>query len=148
MYRIRYSPPHTGAVYAAILHAKPANKKWQAILFMSTKPIPMLFIDSNAQPYLKSLTSCRNKMVQEGFAEDFTVAGKGLVAVPSGRFYTTDALEVINCMHFKARGKRNATAVLFVLQTSDGLKGTLVDTGEKEGGPVAQLLHQCGKQYY
>jgi hypothetical protein len=108
----------------------------------------MLLTDPNAQPYLKSLTSCRNKVMQEGFTEDFTVAGKGLLAAASGRFYTTDALEVITCMHFKAKGKRNASAVLFVLQTSDGLKGTLVDTYERESGPVAQLLHQCGKRYY
>ncbi len=107
----------------------------------------MLFTESNEQPYLKSLTSCRNKMMEEGFAEDFTVAGKGLLAKASGRFYTTDAVEIITRMQFKARGKRNAAAVLFVIQIKDGLKGTLVDTTEKEKGPLAQLLHQCGKKY-
>lgn len=108
----------------------------------------MLFIDPDAKPYLKSLTACHTKVVADGFTEDFQVAGKGLLGITSGRFYTPDSVEVITCLHFKAKGKKNAAAVLFVIQTADGLKGTLVDTYERESGPVAQLLHQCGKRYY
>lgn len=108
----------------------------------------MLFSDPNAKPYLKSLTACHTKVVQEGFTEDFQVAGKGLLGVASGRFYTTDSVEVITCLNFKTKGKRNAAAVLFLIETNDGLKGTLVDTYERESGPVAQLLHQCGKRYF
>lgn len=107
----------------------------------------MLLTDPNAQPYLKSLTSCRNKVVEEGFTEEFQVVGKGLLGVVCGRFYTIDALEMVTCFHFRAKEKR-AAAALFILQTKDGIKGTLVDTYEKESEPVTQLLHLCGKRNF
>lgn len=105
----------------------------------------MLNIDPNAQPYLKSLTTCLQRLAEEGYTEEFQVMGKGLLAAISGRFYTPETLDVVNCFHFKAKGKNNAAA-LFMIQAKDGTKGTLVDNLERESGPLGYLLHQCGKR--
>lgn len=106
----------------------------------------MLLIDPNAQPYLKSLTACLNKVVQEGFTEDFKVLDEGILAVKCGHLYPPEAIEIINCIRFAGKGHKNGEAALFIMQANDGIKGTFVDTYKPNSGPGAQLLAKSGKR--
>ena len=41
----------------------------------------MIVKENNSMPYMKSLASCLNRMINEGYTEDFKVTEQGLEAL-------------------------------------------------------------------
>lgn len=76
---------------------------------------------------MKSLVSCLNRMVADGYTEDFKVTDNGLEALQSGKRYKEEEVSVINFFRFEGASDPEDNAILYVLQTADDLKGTLID---------------------
>jgi hypothetical protein len=87
----------------------------------------MIVNENNSQPYMKSLVSCLNQVVADGYAEDFTVIEEGLRSSGSDRIYTPAEVEVVNFFRFEGTSNPDDEAVLYVMETTDGVKGTLTD---------------------
>ena len=87
----------------------------------------MLDNENNSMPYIKSLTTCLNRMIADGYAEDFKVTENGLEALQAGKKYRADEVSVINSFRFEGASDPENNAILYILQTKDGLKGTLID---------------------
>lgn len=87
----------------------------------------MLVNENNSMPYMKSLVTCLNRMITDGYTEDFKVTDNGLEALQAGKRYKTDEVAVINFFRFEGASDPEDNAILYVLQTNDGLKGTLID---------------------
>ena len=78
-------------------------------------------------PYMKSLSSWLNKMASDGYSEEFQVKEEGLVHLKTDTVYTPEQVNVINFFRFEGVSDPDDMAILYVLETSDGHKGTLID---------------------
>ena len=87
----------------------------------------MLVNENNSMPYMKSLVTCLNRIIADGYTEDFKVTDNGLEALQTGKRYNADEVSVINFFRFEGASDPEDNAILYVLQTHDGLKGTLID---------------------
>ena len=77
--------------------------------------------------WMKTLTSCVNKVKQDGHIEDFQVTKKGLTTFNEEKFYSPEQVSIINFYRFEGESDPGDNAILYVVATDDGKKGTLVD---------------------
>lgn len=77
--------------------------------------------------WMKTLTSCVNKVKQDGHNEDFQVTKKGLTTFTEDTFYSPDQVTITNFYRFEGASDPGDNAILYVIETDDGKKGTLVD---------------------
>jgi|SRR5579875_125382 len=87
----------------------------------------MIVNENNSQPYMKSLTTCLNKVVSDGYTEDFKVTDQGLEALQQHKVYQPEHVHIVNFFRFEGTSNPDDEAVLYVLQTDDGTRGTLID---------------------
>ena len=87
----------------------------------------MQVTNHNSVPFLKSLTTCLNRIVAEGYTEDFKLEQEHLTALQHNRHYWPQQLKVINSFRFEGFSNPNDNAILYLIETFDGLKGTLLD---------------------
>ena len=87
----------------------------------------MIVNENNSMPYMKSLASCLNHMVNEGYSEDFTITEQGLESLKKHSHYKPEEIQVVNFYRFEGESDPSDNAILYVIETNDGTKGTLVD---------------------
>jgi hypothetical protein len=87
----------------------------------------MVVNENNSMPYMKSLATCLNRMASEGYAEDFKVTELGLELVNKDNHYKPDEIQVVNFYRFEGESDPDDNAILYIIETSDGTRGTLVD---------------------
>jgi hypothetical protein len=80
----------------------------------------------SSMPYMKSLASCLKKMITEGYTEDFKVTEEGLEAQNKHNSYPPEQVHIVNYFRFEGRSDPNDNAILYVIETNDGTRGTLV----------------------
>jgi len=76
---------------------------------------------------MKTLASCTNKLVLDGFTEDFKITDKGLLGLRNEKHYQPADVEVVNFFRFEGASDPADNSILYALHTSDGVKGTLID---------------------
>ncbi len=87
--------------------------------------------DQNSRmPYLKSLANCLKKMIVSGYTEIFRKNEKGLESLNTSKTYCSEEIKVINSFRFEGPAGSQKQATMYVIETRDGLKGTMVDTEE------------------
>lgn len=87
----------------------------------------MLLNDNNSMPYMKSLANCVNRMITDGYTEDFKVGEQGLESLNKQASYKPEQVQIVNFFRFEGMSDPDDNAVLYVIQTTDGTKGTLID---------------------
>lgn len=83
--------------------------------------------DGDEAPFMKSLASCLNKMVADGYVEDFKATDRGLTSVHSSKHYFPEQLHVVNFFRFEGNSDPEDNAIMYAIETDDGAKGTLID---------------------
>jgi hypothetical protein len=78
-------------------------------------------------PWMKSLSSCVNKMKDEGYKEDFQINEKGLTTFDASKTYSPEQIRIVNFYRFEGESDPGDNTILYVIETDDGEKGTLVD---------------------
>jgi hypothetical protein len=78
-------------------------------------------------PHMKSLSMISNKMVLQGYDDDFKITDEGLKSLKTEKVYQPDQINVINYFRFEGQSDPNDNTILYVIETSDGVKGTVVD---------------------
>lgn len=76
---------------------------------------------------MKTLVSCLNSLVRNGFEEHFKVTEKGLHALNHDRYYEASHVKVLNFYRFEGDSDPADNSILYAIETKDGLRGTLVD---------------------
>ena len=76
---------------------------------------------------MKSLSSCVNRMKEEGYQEDFQVTAKGLSTFDKRKTYKPAQVRIVNFYRFEGESDPGDNTILYVMETDDGVKGTLVD---------------------
>ena len=87
----------------------------------------MIINENNSMPYMKSLATCLNRMVSEGYTEDFKVTERGLESVQRGDYFLPKQINIVNFFRFEGESDPDDNAILYVIETNDGTKGTLID---------------------
>lgn len=78
-------------------------------------------------PHMKSLSSCLNKMVLEGYTDDFKISDKGLKSLKSEKIYQPEQINIVNFFRFEGQSDPAENTIMYVIETTDGAKGTLID---------------------
>jgi hypothetical protein len=91
--------------------------------------------------FMNTLSACLNKAVAEGYRECFTVTGKGLYSTSRSRYYRPEQVQVLNFYRFEGQSDPADNAIMYLLETSDGLKGTLIDAyGTYSDGSIGRFM--------
>ncbi len=78
-------------------------------------------------PYMKSLSSCLEKMIEEGFTDDFKALPEGLQSLRTDRIYQPGDVRIVNFYRFEGASNPDDMSILYAIEAKDGIKGTLVD---------------------
>ena len=101
----------------------------------------MIVNENNTMPYMKSMSSCLAKIVSEGYTEDFRITDDGMEAVHKQSHYSPHEVQVSNFFRFEGESDPADNAILYVIETDDGTKGTLVDSyGTYNDSKIARFM--------
>lgn len=87
----------------------------------------MIVNENNSQPYMKSLSTCLNKMISDGYDQDYKVTDRGLESLQKGKVYQPEQVQIVNFFRFEGMSDPDDNAILYVIETEDGDKGTIID---------------------
>ena len=76
---------------------------------------------------MKTLASCLNKVVNDGYTENFKVTDDGLQSLETEKIYKPDQVHIVNFFRFEGASDPSESAILYVIETTDGAKGSLTD---------------------
>lgn len=100
------------------------------------------------KPFKKSemttMVSCMNKLQGDGYTENFVAKETGLEAPSVKKLYTPSQVKIDNFYRFEGESDPADNAIVYAIETEDGVKGMLVDS---YGGPysnhkVSQFIAQ------
>lgn len=83
--------------------------------------------NNDTVPHMKSLALCLNRMVLDGYDDDFKVTEEGLTSAKTGKTYSPEQVNIVNFFRFEGQSDPNDMTIMYVIETEDGQKGTLVD---------------------
>lgn len=78
-------------------------------------------------PYLKSLSSCLGKVMRDGYTHDMKIENGVIQSLQSEKTYYPHEIKVVNFFRFEGLSDPEDNAILYIIETRDGTKGTLVD---------------------
>lgn len=94
-------------------------------------------------PHMKSLAMLTNKMVLDGYDNDFKITDQGLKSLKTEKIYQPDQIRIINFFRFEGQSDPNDNTIMYVIESSDGLKGTLIDAyGPYADRAVSEFMNQ------
>src|SRR3954468_1019478 len=92
-------------------------------------------------PFMNTLTSLINKVVKDGYTDSFKITGRGLYSCSKSRYYRPEQVKVINFYRFEGQSDPADNSIMYVIETSDGIKGTLIDAyGPYSDGSVNKFM--------
>lgn len=86
--------------------------------------------------FMNTLTACVNKVVKDGYTDSFKVKKQGLYSSRKDSFYRPNEVTVVNFYRFEGQSDPADNTIMYVIETYDGQKGTLIDAY----GPYADAL--------
>jgi len=85
-------------------------------------------IQNATMPYMTSLNSCLNRMIGDGYTDDFKPTVKGLQSIKTNKVYKPTEIRVVNFFRFEGNSNPADNAIMYIIETVDGVKGTLVNS--------------------
>lgn len=76
---------------------------------------------------MRNLSSCVNYMKEQGYKEDFQVSEGKLMPFDKRTGYGPDQIRIVSFYRFEGQSDPGDNTVLYVIETYDGVKGTLTD---------------------
>ncbi|MEO6831575.1 MAG: hypothetical protein ABI378_04710 [Chitinophagaceae bacterium] len=100
--------------------------------------------DKEKSTGMNTLTMVLNKAVLNGYTEQFKVGSRGFHGVGRGsKVYQPEEICICNFYRFEGESDPGDNAILYVVETSDGRKGTLVDAyGLYADVQISEFMHQ------
>ena len=79
------------------------------------------------QPFMNTLTERVNNEVKNGYVDNLKVTKQGLYSPSKDKTYTPYEVRVTDFFRFEGASDPADSAILYVIETADGVKGTLID---------------------
>lgn len=86
----------------------------------------MALNENNGIPFMKSLATCLSTMIKRGYTENFHVTEQGLQSEHENN-YSPEQVQTMNSFRFEGETDGDDNATIYVIETNDGTKGTLID---------------------
>lgn len=85
---------------------------------------------TNTPETMSTISSRVNQAVIDGYTESFKVEGKGLTGPSTSdeKFYGPSEVKICNFYRFEGYSDPSDNAILYLIETADGRKGTLLDS--------------------
>lgn len=94
----------------------------------------------NAYPTLSVAIEDLNKL---GYTVDYNLHDDGLESKHHGKIYSADEMDVVKYYRFEGMSNPSDNSILYVIETTDGKKGLLVDSyGASSSSIPADLLEK------
>ena len=94
-------------------------------------------------PYMNTITSLVNKVVKDGFSDSFQVTDRGLYSFGKSRYYRPEQVSVVNLYRSEEASAPYNNSVMYVIETADGIRGTLIDnTGAYGDSKVTGFMQE------
>jgi hypothetical protein len=88
----------------------------------------MTIQNSDSKLKMKTLSQLANEAYDQGYSENFKVINSKLTTVNGKCDYESTAVTIENMFRFDSYSDSKDTSILYLIKTSDGKKGTLIDT--------------------
>lgn len=76
---------------------------------------------------MRTLSSCTTKLSEDGYTTQFKALKKGLESLETHAVFAPDEVKIINFYRFEGESDPSDNAILYVVETNTGEKGTLTD---------------------
>lgn len=76
---------------------------------------------------MTTLSSVINSSIKKGYAENFQAKPDGLYSPTTGIYYLPNEVKIDNFYRFEGASDPQDNAILYLLETHDGIKGMLID---------------------
>lgn len=83
--------------------------------------------ENDATPKMKTLSECVNESLGKGYTENFKVVAKGLSTQDETSIYVPQDIAITNFYRFEGYSDPQDNSILYLIETHDGRKGTLID---------------------
>ncbi len=91
----------------------------------------------NAYP---SLSIAIQDLNAHGYTVDYNLHDDGLESKHHGKIYTADEMKVVKYYRFEGMSNPSDNSILYVIETTDGKKGLLVDSYGAESSSIPSDL--------
>ncbi|HMR91775.1 MAG TPA: phosphoribosylpyrophosphate synthetase [Chitinophagaceae bacterium] len=97
---------------------------------------------------MKTLTSCTNKLVLDGYTEDFKIEKGRLTGLRNEKKYRPEDVLVANFFRFEGASDPGDNSILYAIETNDGTKGLLTDAyGPYADENVSRFMDEVKEMY-
>jgi hypothetical protein len=100
--------------------------------------------------YMAPEITCLDDIRKKGFTDDFKLSGLLLICLDNGKSYSPEQISVVNFYRFEGLSDPDDMSIIFVIETEDGRKGTLIDAygfyADREIGNFMRQVENFRKQ--
>jgi hypothetical protein len=89
----------------------------------------------SAYPFMVTMNTCLKKVISEGYTEKFSISAGGLESAPHTKTYKPEEIRIVNSYRFEGISNPKEEAIIYVIETEDGTKGTLTDAFADDTNP-------------
>jgi hypothetical protein len=91
---------------------------------------------------MTTLVSCSNKLLNEGYKENFVAKENGLEAPSTKKVYPAEELRIVNFYRFEGNSDPADNSILYAIESNDGVKGMVIDAygGGNADPNIAKLI--------
>ncbi len=76
---------------------------------------------------MNSLSACLTRASEDGYNENFKIIGNKLTTENERSFYGSEEVAIEDIYHFDDKGTNGDPSVVYLIETHDGRRGTLID---------------------
>ena len=77
--------------------------------------------------FMSTLTERVNKAIRDGYTDNMRVTRQGLYSCAHNKTYLPSEVQIVDFCRFEGESDPADNAILYVIETNDGDKGTLID---------------------
>jgi hypothetical protein len=94
-------------------------------------------------PYMRDLAQSHNKLMSEGYDKNFKATEEGLCCIETSKVYQPEEILLANFYRFEGISNPSDNSILYAIEASDGIKGTLIDAyGAYSDANVEKFMKQ------
>ena len=90
---------------------------------------------------MNTMSTLITKAYKEGFTNDLQVNEEGLHTMTEDKFYKPEEVKIVNFYRFEGESDPADNAIMYKIETTDGVKGVLIDAyGVNSDPSVANFI--------
>lgn len=90
----------------------------------------------------ETLSIVMDRLGEKGYKEQFRLTNEGLKVISSGKVLSPEELKILHRYRFDGMTNPDDESILYALQTQNGLKGTLVVSGNVHSEQNQSILNR------